>query len=314
MVITNVKPHVHQCYIVTMHFESYFVERRCPTAGDIRLHVTGCGPIDAPVLLFVHGFPEFWWAWREQLVHFSKNFRCYALDMRGFNVSSQPTEVVAYKPKLLLEDLLAVIDFAATKSSGRVRAVVAHDWGGAIAWSLAAQHPACMEKFVVLNSPHSIPFARALAYDTEQIAASQYMNWLRAPGAEDVLAENNFERLVKMAALTTDDECTRYRECWSRGLTGGCNYYRASPLHPDTLDAPGHAVAVAAALRPEQFRVNVPTQLIWGTGDFALRPVLLDGIETHVTNLRLDRVEGASHWLARENATTVNALIEQFIN
>jgi epoxide hydrolase 4 len=296
-----------------MKYESHFVERRCPVAGEVRLHVAACGPLDAPVLLFVHGFPEFWWAWREQLAHFSKKFRCYALDMRGFNLSSQPTDVAAYKSKLLIEDLLAVIDFAAGKDTGRVCAVVAHDWGGAIAWSLAAQHPTCMEKFVALNSPHSIPFAHALAYDAEQIAASQYMNWLRATGSEDALAENNFERLVKMAALMTDDERARYRECWSRGLTGGCNYYRASPLHPDTADTSGHAAAIAAALRPEQFRVMVPTQLIWGTGDFALRLVLLDGIETHVPNLRLDRVEGASHWLARENASTVNSLIEQFV-
>jgi epoxide hydrolase 4 len=300
-----------------MNFESHFVERHCAVAGDIRLHVTACGSVGAPALLFVHGFPEFWWAWREQLAYFSRNFRCYALDMRGFNLSSQPTDVAAYKPKLLIEDLLAVIDFAAREArvnNQRVHAVVAHDWGGAIAWSLAAQHPACMKKFVVLNSPHSIPFAHALAYDPEQIAASQYMNWLRAKGAEAVLAENNFERLVKMAVLITDEERARYRECWERGLTGGCNYYRASPLHPDTEDAPGKAAAVAAALRAEQFHVTLPTQIIWGTGDFALRPVLLDGIEKHVPNLRLDRIEGASHWLARENATTVNALIEQFLN
>jgi epoxide hydrolase 4 len=306
-----------RCYIAEMNFESYFVERRCAVAGDIRLHVIACGPVDAPALLFVHGFPEFWWAWREQLAYFSKRFRCYALDMRGFNLSSQPTEVAAYKSKLLIEDLLAVIKFASgevTDSRGRVHAVVAHDWGGAIAWSLAAQHPECMTRFVVLNSPHSIPFADALAHDPEQIAASQYMNWLRATGAEAVLAENDFERLVKMAALSTEEEHLRYRECWSRGLTGGCNYYRASPLHPDTEEAPGKAAALAAALSPEHFRVELPTQIIWGTGDFALRPVLLNGIENHVPNLRVDRVDGASHWLARENATTVNALIEEFIS
>ena len=300
-----------------MNVETHFVERRCPIAGEIRLHVAACGPADAPALIFIHGFPEFWWAWREQLTYFStsfRSFRCYALDMRGFNLSSQPTDVAAYKANVLIEDLRAVIDFAAGTNGGKVRAVIAHDWGGAIAWSLAAQHPNCMEKFVVLNSPHSIAFAHALAHDPDQIAASQYMNWLRAAGAENALAENNFERLVKMASLTTDEEKRRYRECWSRGLTGGCNYYRAAPLHPDTKEAPGKSAVVASALRPEQFRVTVPTQLIWGTGDIALRPVLLDGIESHVPHIRIDRVNGASHWLARENASTVNALIETFIS
>jgi epoxide hydrolase 4 len=293
-----------------MDFEHQLLKRSCVHAGAIELHIAACGPRNAPVLLFLHGFPEFWWAWREQLAHFANDYRCYALDLRGFNLSSQPADPAAYKANLLIDDLRAVIDHV----GGHVNAVIAHDWGGAIAWSLAAQYPQLMDKFIVLNSPHTIPFARALAYDAEQIAASQYMNWLRAPGAESVLAENNFERLIAMAALATDEEKAVYRECWSRGLTGGCNYYRASPLHPDTQETPGHAAAVAAALKVENFRVTVPTQIIWGTGDFALRPVLLDGIDAHVPNLRIDRVDGASHWLARVNPGTVNALMRKFLN
>jgi epoxide hydrolase 4 len=289
--------------------ESHFVLRNCPVAGDVRLHVRRCGPRDAPALLFVHGFPEFWYAWREQLAAFSSDYRCHAIDLRGFNLSSQPAEVNAYKASVVIDDLRAVI----ADIGGRVKAVVAHDWGGAVAWSLAAQSPELMEKFIVANSPHTMGFARALANDAAQIEASQYMNWLRAEGSEAVLAENNFERLIAMASLATDEDIARYRECWSRGLTGGVNYYRASPLHPDTVDAPGVAARVLAALKPEQFRVTVPTQIIWGTGDRALRPVLLDGIEAHVPNLRIDRIEGASHWLLRENAIEVNRCMRSFL-
>jgi epoxide hydrolase 4 len=292
-----------------MHIEHEFVSRVCPVAGELRLHVAACGPRDAPALLFVHGFPEFWYAWREQLAAFSTRYRCYALDMRGFNLSSQPQAVAAYKATLLLDDLRAVI----AHIGGHVKAVVAHDWGGAVAWSLAAQSPELMDKFIVANSPHSITFARALAHDPAQIAASEYMNWLRAAGSEAVLGENDFARLIAMASLKTDDEIARYRECWSRGLTGGVNYYRASPLHPDTADAPGIAAKVLAALKPEQFRVTLPTQIIWGTGDFALRPVLLDDIETHVPNVRIARIEGASHWLLRENSHDVNRVIDAFL-
>jgi epoxide hydrolase 4 len=294
-----------------MQTETLWVERQCPQAGAIRLHVAASGPASAPALLFIHGFPEFWWAWREQLAHFSKDFRCYAIDLRGFNLSSQPTDVAAYKTSLILDDLREVI---AQLASGRAHAVIAHDWGGAAAWSLGAQSPELMDRLVIINSPHTILFAKALAFDAEQIAASEYMNWLRTPGAEAVLAENGFERLLKMASVTGDEAIAAYRACWARGLTGGCNYYRASPLHPDTPETVGRAASLYGALRPEQFRVTLPTQIIWGTRDIALRPVLLEGIEAHVPDLQLARVEGASHWLARENADEVNAIIRSFVS
>jgi pimeloyl-ACP methyl ester carboxylesterase len=292
-----------------MNFESSFVTRQCPVAGEIKLHKISCGPKDAPALLFVHGFPEFWYGWIEQLREFSRDYRCHAIDLRGFNLSSQPLAVSAYRAPLLIDDLRAVINSV----GGHVRAVVAHDWGGAVAWSLAAQSPQLMDRFIVANSPHAITFAHALAFDAAQIEASQYMNWLRAEGSESVLAEAGFARLVAMASLKTEEQLARYRECWSRGLTGGVNLYRASPLHPDTAEAVGTMAKVFDALKPEQFRVQIPTQIIWGTGDTALRPVLLDGIETHVPQVRIDRIEGASHWLLRENSSEVNRLVRSFI-
>ena len=282
------------------------------TAEGIRLHAKVCGPSadsGAPTLLFVHGFPEFWYAWREQLAEFSRDYRCVAIDLRGFNLSSQPTDVAAYKTAMLVADLAAVIDALGAP----VHAVVAHDWGGAVAWSLAAQHPALMRKFVVLNSPHAITFARALATDPAQQAASQYMNWLRREGSEAVLAEDDFKRLFDMLGALSEEDRAAYRDCWQRGLTGGVNLYRASPLHPDTPEKPGKAALLAAALLPGQFHVRVPTQIIWGTGDRALMPVLLDGIEQHVSDLRIHRIEGAGHWLARENADEVNAVIRAFL-
>jgi pimeloyl-ACP methyl ester carboxylesterase len=122
------------------------------TAEGIRLHAKACGPARAPVLLFVHGFPEFWYTWRRQLAEFSADFRCVAIDLRGFNLSSQPVDVSAYKPHLLVADLRGVIQALGAP----VFAVIAHDWGGAVAWSLAAQHPEMMQNFVVLNAPHTI--------------------------------------------------------------------------------------------------------------------------------------------------------------
>lgn len=285
-----------------------FTSHDIDTAPGIRLHARIGGPPAAPVLLFVHGFPEFWFSWRRQLAEFSRDYRCVAVDLRGFNLSSQPTGVSAYKAALLVGDLAAVIHAMGSP----VHAVVAHDWGGAVAWSLAAQRPEALRGLAIINSPHAIAFAHALAHDAAQIAASQYMNWLRQPGAEAVLAEDNFARLLAMLDPMSAAEREAYRIAWRHGLTGACNYYRASPLHPDTPDAPGHAAAVAAALDPAQFRVTVPTQVIWGTADTALHPVLLAGIEAHVPDLRLHQVAGAGHWVARERADEVNTVLRQF--
>jgi len=279
------------------------------TAEGIRLHARVCGPQGAPTLLFVHGFPEFWFTWRQQLAALSNDYRCVAIDLRGFNLSSQPREVSAYKPQRLVADLRAVIQALGAP----VMAVIAHDWGGAVAWSLAAQHPELMEKFVVLNAPHTLLFAKALATDPGQQAAGAYMNGLRQAGSEDMLARDDYQALRDFMGVLTDEERDAYRACWQQGLTGGCNYYRASPLHPDTPDAPGKIAAVAALLKPEDFQVRVPTQVIWGTGDVALRPILLDGLEDHVTDLRVHRIEGAGHWLTRHNAEEVNRVIRRFL-
>jgi len=296
-------------YIARMDDAQNLPSQYFDTAPGIRLHAKVGGPADAPTLLFVHGFPEFWFTWRRQLAEFTRDYRCVAVDLRGFNLSSQPTDTSDYKAAQLIADLAHVIEALGAP----VHAVIAHDWGGAVAWGLAAQRPELMRKFAIINSPHAIPFSRALAHDAAQIAASQYMNWLRRPGAETALAENNFARLLAMLDPMTEAEREAYRQCWARGLTGGCNYYRASPLFPDTADEPGRAAAVAAALQPAQFLVSVPTQIIWGTGDAALRPVLLEGIEALVPDLRIHRVEGAGHWVARERAAEVNAVLRGFL-
>jgi pimeloyl-ACP methyl ester carboxylesterase len=281
------------------------------TAPGIRLHAKVCGPAGAPVLLFVHGFPEFWVGWRAQLAEFGRDYRCVAIDLRGFNLSSQPQALQDYKPNKLMADLRAVI----ATLGAPVHAVVAHDWGGALAWSLAAQSPELMRKLVILNAPHTLAFAHALAHDPEQIAASQYMNFLRSPGSEAVLAQNQFQYLCEFADLQTEEEKAIYRACWSLGLTGACNLYRASPLHPDEAGgaASSGIASLSVQLKPEDFAVRVPTQVIWGDADTALRPVLLQGLRSFVPDLRVHLVKGASHWLARTHVAKVNHVLREFL-
>lgn len=271
-----------------------------------RLHYASAGERGRPLLLFLHGFPEFWFAWKDQLSAFGEDFFAVAPDLRGFNLSDQPPDVAAYKPRLIMQDITELI-----AALGYTRcAIVAHDWGGAVAWNIAITHPALLSRLFIINATHPYPFARGLAHDPAQQAASAYMNWLRASGSEQALAKDNF-RVMEQFMLGMGERPEwfdpamreRYHACWSRGLTGGVNYYRASPLHPPTADEPG---ATRLSLDPENFRVRVPVRILWGEKDKALLPSLLDGLDALVDDLRIERLPQASHWIVHEYPTQVN--------
>ena len=288
--------------------------RYVETAPGIRLHCAQAGAPDAPLLLFLHGFPEFWFAWRALLPRFADRWHAVAPDLRGFNLSSAPQAPEAYRIEALISDIDGLIH-----GLGHERAViVAHDWGGAVAWSYAMARPQRVSRLVILNAPHPVPFARLLAHDAEQQAASAYMNWLRKPEAEALLAEEDFARFdrffVGLSPAPWFDAPTRaaYHAAWSQpgALTGSLNYYRASPLYPPVGDDPG---ARRLELDPAAFRVHVPTRVIWGEADTALKPSLLDGLEELVPDLSLVRLPGRSHWLVHEAPEAVSTLIREFI-
>ena len=279
---------------------------------NIRLHTVEAGT--GKPILFVHGFPEFWYAWQNQLEAFSRDHRAVAVDMRGHNLSDKPADAKAYRPKHLVADLHGLI-----RHLGGRCIVVAHDWGGAAAWNLAAAHPECIEKLVIINSPHPITFARELRDNPAQQEASRYMLWLRKAGAAAKLAEDDFALLAAMltkttadAAWLTPDTLARYREAWAQPGSLDCtlNYYRASPLHPATPEEPG---AAGIQLDPAAFTVRVPTLVIWGERDTALLPALLDGLDAFVPDLTVRRIPDGSHWVIHEKPDEVNRLIREFI-
>ena len=283
--------------------------------GDgIRLHYASCGERSRPLVLFLHGFPEYWGAWEELLPSFAGTHYTVAPDLRGFNLSTQPAEVAAYRAREIVGDLERFVAHL-----GFHRAiVVAHDWGGAVAWQWAIARPERVSKLVILNSPHPIPFARDLVSNPAQQRASAYMNWLRRPGSEEALAKDGYGRLddffLQMhrpdAPWYTDERAARYHEVWNRGLAGGINYYRASPLYPPTANDPGPA---ALRLKPDDFRVRVPTLVIWGEADIALPASLLQGLDELVDDLTVCRLPKATHWLAHEEPAEVARLIGAFI-
>lgn len=292
----------------------------------ITLSCRAAGAPGRPVLLFLHGFPEAAFVWDGLLEHFARpehgGFRCVAPNLRGYERSSAPTDVSAYRAKHLTQDIAALSDTitADSPTPGRLAMLVAHDWGGALAWGFAARHPQRLARLAIVNSPHPVPFQRELAHSPAQQAASAYMNFLARPDAPALLAENDFARLWPFfTAMAADsgaqawlDEPTRerYRKVWRQGLHGGCAYYAASPLRPPTADDPG---AAAVSLPAEAVTVRVPTLVIWGLGDTALPPALLDGLADFVPDLRIERLPGCTHWLVHEQPLRVAGLLEDFV-
>ena len=286
----------------------------------ITLSCRTAGEKGRPVLMFLHGFPEAAFAWDELLAHFAQpdngGYRCIAPNLRGFERSSAPTDVSAYRAKFLVQDIAALIAL----EGGHLACLVAHDWGGAVAWNLAASQPALMDQLVIINSPHPSTFLRELQHSPAQQATSGYMNFLCRPDAGKLLAEDDYRRLwaffVNMGATTgqhawlTESVRQQYRDVWSLGLQGGCNYYRASPLRPATPQDPA---ASAISFPKELFTVQLPTLVIWGMGDIALPPVLIEGLEDFVPQMQLEKVEGATHWIVHEQPALVIDHIRKFL-
>lgn len=280
----------------------------------ITLSCRAAGERGRPVLMFLHGFPEAAFAWDEMLEHFAaQGYRCVAPNLRGYERSSQPKEVELYRAKYIVQDIAALIAL----QGAPIECLVAHDWGGASAWNIANRLPQLIRKLAIINSPHPGTFLRELKTNPKQQAASSYMNFLIRPDAEEMLRANDYERLFKFLALKdaeqgwlTEDMKRKYREVWDVSLTGGLNYYRASPLRPPRAE---DAAAAAVEVAREHLTVNVPTFVLWGMDDIALPPELAEGLEDYVSDLTLERVPGATHWIVHERPQFVAERLGAFL-
>jgi len=292
----------------------------------IELSCRSAGEKGRPALVFLHGFPEAAFVWDALLEHFAKpengGYRCIAPNLRGFERSSAPTDVSAYRPKHLVKDIAALI----ASEGSPIECLVAHDWGGAVAWNLVASQPQLTKKLAIINSPHPGTFLRELQHSPAQQASSAYMNFLIRPDAEKLLAEDDFRRLFEffmpfssVKGINSDIKGPRvapdwlsaevkaqYRDVWQRGLTGPLNFYRASPLRP------GSEVADLVIPR-ELLDVNLRTLVLWGMGDIALPPALLDGLIDYVPRMELKKIEGATHWIIHEQPALVIQYLQDFL-
>jgi pimeloyl-ACP methyl ester carboxylesterase len=281
----------------------------------ISLSCRAAGPEYAPVLLFLHGFPEGAFVWDEMLEHFSPYYRCIAPNLRGYEKSSQPGDVKAYRAKYLVQDIAALIQ----AEGAPIECLVAHDWGGAIAWAFAIAHPEYLEKLVIINAPHPGVFQRELRDNPAQQKASGYMLMFRSPGAEQTLSANNYGMLVQVVlgeglktGVFTEEDKKAYIEAWSQpgALTGGLNYYRAARVGPP---AEGDKDPANFAAGLPSLEVKVPTLVIWGEKDTALLTGNLEGLDKFVPNLTIKRIPDGTHWVIHEKPALVDGYIREFV-
>lgn len=289
------------------------IEHAYADVNGVRLHYAFCG--GGPLIMFLHGFPEYWDMWKEQLKEFGKDHMAVAPDMRGYNLSSKPQEVSQYKQKYLIEDIRQLAEYLGYKKF----TLVAHDWGGAVAWTFAMFYPQYLETLIIVNSPYPVTFERELRDNPEQRKASSYMLFFRSPEAEKKLSENNYSWLLNMAfgdiiksGVLKEEDIQGYINAWSQpgALTGGLNYYRATNVAAlENLEEALKRPALGESLPV----ITVPTLVIWGEKDKALLIGCVDGLEKYIPNLSVKRIPDASHWVVREKPGQVNLLIREFL-
>jgi len=277
---------------------------RYAEVNGVKLHYVEQGK--GELILFLHGFPEFWYEWKDLIPAFAKDHHAVAPDMRGYNLSDKPAAVEQYRVPVIVEDVQAL----AVKLKARKFVLVGHDWGGVIAWAYAAAHPEMLDKLIIVNAPHPTVFARELAGNPAQQKASAYFNLFNSPQAEAFLGQNNFGALqALMKPWASEADLKEYVADWNRGLTGGLNYYRAAQLH-SPVDG-GHAPPASVA--PAMKTIETPTLVIWGEKDTALLTGNLNGLDAYVKNLEVRRIPDGTHWVIHEKTAEVIRAMRDFL-
>ena len=266
--------------------------------AEVRLHYVEVG--EGPLVVLLHGFPEFWYSWRNQLEPLAAaGFRVVAPDMRGYNLSSKPAGAAAYDLERLAGD---VRDLVVERGETSAR-IAGHDWGGAVAWGAAMYHPEVVERLAILNAPHPRRFLEGVR-DPRQFARSWYFLLFALPWLAERIGPASFRRAFANDAAPgafSAADVERYEEAWAQpgALTGGLNYYRALFREPPW--------AAARRLR----RIEAPTLVIWGERDRYLRPQLAEPTRADVPDQRVVRLD-TSHWVQHDAPERVTQLLAEF--
>jgi pimeloyl-ACP methyl ester carboxylesterase len=298
--------------------------------NDVRMHYVTAGPEDGDLVLLLHGFPEFWYTWREQLDPLAEaGFRVVAPDLRGYNRSEKPPGVASYHLDDLVGDVAGLVEHFDRDQAH----LVGHDWGGLIAWALAINRPAVVDRLAVLNAPHPASYARGLT--RTQVKRSWYTLYFQLPWLPEFgLKRNDFEALERLFReeptnpdAFTEDDLRRYKEALERpgALSAGINYYRAlvrthaGELLATRVPRLGALVGQETGMDTDlQFwsatdSLDVPTLVCWGEQDFALGVELTETLDEYVADLTLRRYPDASHWVHLDVPDEVNEELVTFL-
>jgi epoxide hydrolase 4 len=284
--------------LINSGYEELFFEN-----DGIRLHAAAAGPELGPVVVLLHGFPEFWYGWRKQIGPLvAAGFRVIALDQRGYNLSSKPPAVRDYAVPLLVRDVLAIAD-----QLGCERFYLAgHDWGAAVAWAVALEYPQRLHKLAIVNVPHPAAMMHALRTNPRQWLRSWYILFFQLPWLPETafsafnfyLGARSLERSSRPATFTAED-LDLLRAAWSQpgAMRATINWYRALIRHRRKIADP---------------QVHTPTLILWGKQDkFLLSDMAQDSLR-YCDSAELTYFPDATHWLQHEEAQRVNQLLLEF--
>jgi len=276
------------------------------TVNGIRLHYVESGDSTKPLLLFVHGWPQFWYSWRNQIEHFQKNYHVVAMDMRGYNDSDKPAGIENYFIKHLVDDIKGLVEGLGQNKF----TLIAHDWGGAVAWTFAALYPEMLSNLIVCNLPHVIALLEQRKNGWEQALKSWYIVFFQCPILPELnmMAEDmaSFTRLFKDNPNNDDAVKEAYKfafrdyATWNRTI----NYYRCTTMKifEDFIKD-----------NKSKFKIKVRTLQIFGAADTALSVAAAKDSAAWVEDHKLELLEGVSHWVQEQEPDKVNTLIEKFI-
>lgn len=271
--------------------------------GEVTLHAVEAGPPEGPLVILLHGFPEFWWGWRHQIGPLAEaGFRVVVPDQRGYNLSDKPYGIAAYRLDRLAADIAGLV---AACRHDRAH-LVGHDWGGLVAWWTAARHPEWVERLAILNAPHPAVVSGYIRRNPTQALRSIYVGFFQLPVVpEIVLRARNFAAMrgslrgSSRPGTFKDRDLDRYADAWAEpgALTAMLNWYRALPRSGDRDADPG---------------IDAPTLILWGRRDRFLEEGLAEASLAFCREARLMTFADATHWLHLEKADAVNAALIEF--
>jgi len=288
----------------------------------INIHyVEAQAPDPKGTLLFFHGFPEYWATWHAQLDYFSANYRVIAVDLPGYNLSDKPQNTEFFRLGNLIQFMAKFVQSVVATEKVYL---IAHDWGGAIAWPLAAFYPQLFEKLIIINAAHPSLFTREMIHNSLQRQKSEYIHKLIADDAVKRLSGNNFAYLRNIAfagmrpGTLSAAQKLAYQQAWSQpgAVNGMLQYYRAMPQLGGSSKAESASagpVTSTSQMKIPHIRINVPTLILWGEQDQAFVLENTQGIEEYVADCQVKRFSHASHWLQHELPNEVNHEIAGFI-